>query len=846
MIQHHLQTAFRHFVRFKYSTITNVLCLSFGMTCFLCAYSVFAYFASSESGFKQASNIYTIKTQFIKNGEPGIEVVGTTNRIARQLGQKLPQLKDISLNTGLLGNVMPKTVSVGSTSIDGVFIIAADDKFFQLFDIPIIDGNIRTALRSPDGVVIGAALANKLFGTTKVAGRTITLNRQLSLEIRAVSGVLPTPSHLTLMAGRDANDKPSLNLVVPWSLYTELANKDAASFGTIENTEVMDTGNFPNTTTYFTLAPGNWKTTQLDQQLKKIMDDTLEGHTLTFGGDKTSYRMSIIPVKDALGMLTKSTARFLNIPIVPILVVFGSLLLGIAIVNFVNLYTTQLIGTRKELGAMRLMGATRWHVIIQCFVEVFLICLLALTLALLCFAALKPALSFIDFSAAWLSSWRFMLGSLAILLGVSLLAIAYPVTMVWDISPLDLMELRTKRIPSRRLSQLLIAVQFAVAGTLLILLVIIQRESAELRQLALGRMDASAIVINNNLFKSGLNYKTLATELSKHPEISNVAMADGGLWGQGFSFEPLTVSLPVGVNARRIRVDRRQVSSNYFNVMNIPLLAGHDFDPARDVVTSVNIPAGVTIAIPVGHAVDVIIDRNFMNLLGVTHPQEAIGKELHGHGYLPPDLRIVGVAENSFQGIGGTYNEATIFTQDAKDGLTIVKFSDTTRAQALNIVDTVWKQLAPNTPISRGFIVDRYRMNSGGLFMFFSIILSLLIMLAVAISVMGMIGMASYTITRRTREISIRKSLGANSRDIYKLLVRYFATPVAIATMAIAWPLGWLVSRAFLNLFPYRASIGILPFILSLIATIGIALLAVSVQSIRASLRNPAEVLRYE
>jgi putative ABC transport system permease protein len=156
------------------------------------------------------------------------------------------------------------------------------------------------------------------------------------------------------------------------------------------------------------------------------------------------------------------------------------------------------------------------------------------------------------------------------------------------------------------------------------------------------------------------------------------------------------------------------------------------------------------------------------------------------------------------------------------------------------------KALAPTAKIKRIFLDEYYAMNGVGVFNLLFIMITFLIILAIAIAIMSMVGMATHTIVRRTREISIRKSLGASSADIYKQLLKYFAMPVAIATVLVAWPLGWLASRAFLSLFPYRTSIGVFPFVLSLAATIGIALLAVSSQAARTAKRNPTEVLRYE
>jgi putative ABC transport system permease protein len=851
MISHYLQTAWRHYLRNKFSTIANVLCLAFGITCFLCAYSFFAFFASAESGFKNASRIYTVKTELLRNNEKDVPVTGVPYFIAKNLKDDLPEFKDISLASGLLGGAMPRNIVVGDKHYDGMRIMAADDAFLRLFDIPFLGGNRVTALSAPDGVVISKRLADILFGTSNVVGKRITFNPDVSATITGVTDSIPEPSHLTMMAGRDAADKPYLDVIASWDLFHQLYLSDVkAQGGNPESiSSITDNNPVPDTVVYLLSADDSFRSTLVNARLQSIVDKRIKGKNLTYDGDKVSYLTSVVPVKESLSIFMESTSKLLGMPLVTLLTIFGTVILAVAIANYINLYTTQVIAARKEMGTQRLLGATRTQIIVQCMIETSIVCIAALSLAQLLFQPIKgfiSSVSFVKFNISWMLGWRFMLAMLILTALVSFLSALYPIIITSRVAPLDSLHERSGKSSHRLLTQLLVAVQFSVAGIMLVLLVVIQQQRNALQQLALGNMKDPVVIVEDGLNKNGIDYHTFVNQMSRHASVKNVAMADGGLWGVGFSFDPITVSEDSEAATRRIRVDARHVSSNFFAVMNISLLAGHDFSSDRDVVISHAPSSAVVDELSGKSDENVIVDKNLIGLLGSKNAEELIGKKLAGHGSLPGSMRIIGVVDNAYQGIGGTHNEGTVFLQSVRDGKPIIQIDKHHITEALSDIDATLKELAPTVSMHHIFADEYYAMNGPGIFNLFTIIVSFLIILAIAIAVMGMAGIASHTIIRRTREISIRKSLGASSIDIYKLLLKYFAIPVAIATTVIAWPLGWLVSRAFLNLFPYRASIGFLPFILSVGATVSIALLAVSAQSIRAARRNPADVLRYE
>ncbi|HVY23356.1 MAG TPA: FtsX-like permease family protein [Steroidobacteraceae bacterium] len=850
MIIHFLQTALRHFQRHKYATIANTLCLAFGMTCFLIAYSFYAFFASAESGFSNSDRIYIVKTWPLRNNEKDLPFAGAPYFVAKQIKDAFPEFKDVSLASNLLGGVMPKKLTFADRHYEDAHIMAADDAFFRLFDIPFLSGNRSDALSTPDGVVISKLIATKLFGNQDAVGKVIQFENGAVATVTGVTGSLPEPSHLTMSASRDAADKPYLDVLVSWALYKKMATRDVVVEGSPPPADYdpLDGNVFPNVSVYIRGIESS-SIHNLNSRLQSLFDAAIKGKDFTYNGDKITYKASFVPVQQSLEIFAESAAKLLGMPLTSLLNIFGTLILAVAVLNYINLYTTQVITTRKEMGTNQLLGATKLQIVLQSMLETFLVCIVALALALLLFHPLKgfiSTVSFVKFNITWLTGWRFVLSMFMLTVLLSLAASLYPVMIISRTSPLDSLRIPASGVSQRRLTQALVAIQFAVAGVLVFLIVVTYQQKSELRRLALNNMTDPVVLLQGNLFANGIDYHTFVNEMSGHSSIKGVALADNALWGTSFSLEPNTVSKPN--SSTRIRADVRYVSSNYFNVMRIKMLAGSDFLSSRDEILIKQEPQN-TVVENAGRndkSNYVVVDKNFIVLLGYKSASELIGKSLVGRGNIPEKLIISGVVDNAYQGINGTHNEGTVFVQGIRNGTPVIQVDKEHVDEALRDIDSTMKALAPAKPMKPIFLDEYYALNGVGVFNLLFIMMTFLMVLAIAISIMGMVGMATHTIARRTREISIRKSLGASTLDIMMLLMKYFAMPVLAANVLIGWPLGWLASRAFLSLFPYRTAINGTPFVISLLAVLFISCGAVYFQTYRAARHNPAHILRYE
>lgn len=844
MIGYYIQTAFRHFWRFKYSTVANVLCLSFGMTCFLCAYSVFAYFASAESGFANSNDTYVIVTTTKKGPEDPTVVAGIPPGMIKYIKSDLPELQSISFTSNLLGT-MPRKATSGDKIIEWFRPVAADKNFLTTLDLPMISGNRETSLSSPNSMVIGADAAIKLFGTKDVVGKTVHFDTGVDVTITGVLGPLPIPTHLAMLGNQGTDGRHYLDGLIPWQVQERLMLNDAAAqnpaaTSNISFSDMLESIQLPMAMAYIAL-PKDSDINALNKKLEELVQRRYSAKPAIDRGDVISYKVSLTPVKQVMSTFVDSTATLLGVPLKGLLMMCGLIVLGVAIVNQANLYTTQLVSHRNELQVQRLLGATKIQLSIQCIVETILISLAAFAVALFLFEPLKAVInanSFVEFDTQWLSGWRYWVVLIGLLATISILAALYPVVYVMRIKPKQQSSNKSRNWTGRILTHTLVATQFSIVGALLILILVVGQQNSELKKLGIGRVDDPVIVINNNLNDANVSYQVLASALKQYPQVKSTAAANGNLWGEGFSFEPNTISTAKDSMTRH-RVDVENISFGFLDTMNMKLLAGRDFDQGRD-------PTQTQIAEtnPAEQVINVIVDKSLAEALGYKNAGEIIGTELYGRGFNFDHIRVSGVVENSFIGMQGTHNVGTVFMLGKDNGLPLIRIDKHDVAGGLQAIDTAWKQFAPSVPINRQFLEERY--TTPGIIARAFWILSFLLVLAIAISLLGIVGITLHTLARRTREISIRKSLGATNTDILTLLLSFFAKPVVIANVVLAWPFGYLISRAYLSLFPYRTPLTPLPFMISLLIILCIVLLAIGAQSIKAARRNPAEVLRYE
>jgi putative ABC transport system permease protein len=561
-------------------------------------------------------------------------------------------------------------------------------------------------------------------------------------------------------------------------------------------------------------------------------------HVPTQASSRTEF--GITPISGLL-MDTAFGSDNAEISIMGLLYVLGALVMFISCLNYANLATAQAATRSKEVGMRRVVGASRAQLMTQHLFESGLQSLIALLVAALVIAAglaaLQPnGMEFILINV--LTSFKFWLVLISVWCIATLAAGAYPAFVLSHIRPIQAMRAGQAKGGSRFLSSFLVGSQFVGASFLLTAVLVMSKQNAALTRSAFDGLNDPIVVVRNNIKDADVDFELLRTELARQPHVVSVTGSAVAPWSSGVSVATIATS-PDSV-AHSWQVNNYLVNHDFFSTLALKLLAGRAFDRshANDVTNARSNTPEVT------H--NVIVNRAVAEQYGWLLPQDAIGQTIYmpaGANSAATPLLIIGVVENKTLTLTGS--PASIYVLSPERAfIPTIRIAKSDVPAAIAEIDAVWNKLAPNVPMKRQFADevwnDVYRyielMTTG-----FAAIAAL----AIANSLLGLVGVSMLTIGRRTREIGVRKTLGASVTRILAMLVSDASKPVVIGNL-IAWPLAFLAMQAYLSQFANRAALSPIPFIASLTITVLIAWLAVVVQATKAARMNPATVLRNE
>lgn len=830
MVGHYLTVALRNFRRHKVNTGIKIIALSLGLACFLSAYIVSTYFARVDTQFAKSDRIAVIDQQVIW---PNAKVtfpffVMSAGPVAKYLKADMPELGAVARRLNL------RDIAVRTGDHKSYRAVqAVDPSFLKIFDLPFLAGNPSSAMSSPKSAIITATAAKAIFGTSDVMGRHLTLQNQDDITITGVISEIEPPSHL----GRSVASTP-FDILVSMDVADDLA---APRLEGKRLSDIEDWLSNPYTT--YALLPADGSLTLDD--LNKRLQGFGERHILKAVG---GGRFRAIPVSDYL-------LSFINVAglgggfglsLTTLLYLFGGLILTVACLDFVNLATAESTTRAKEVGMRKTLGASRRQVVTQSLYEAGLLVLSALVIALAVTVMVisllnRPTdLGFRFPSLAGTDFWVFLFA----LLGVVILAAGgYPALVLARIRPIFALRSGAVRAGPKLLRTILVGAQFAVASFLLISVVLFSSEMSALRSAGLSRFSDPYVLVSTQLSSAKIDPKTFRNELLDDPSIKAVTGVERPLWATWSSLLDFTNS--ADASSKRLTTQRLAVSYDYFSTMGIKILAGRALGPGD--LTDVSDEA-----LEAGErGPSVIVDRAVAADFGWTDPRQAIGKEIFAHlgsGNGTPIVRpvtIVGVSENApFQISRSGSSSYVYYLQPDQAALPVIRIDKTKVAHALAHIDEVWNALAPTVPLQRSFADEKFEQAAQLFTLIDRTVLGLAIF-AVVIASMGLFGVATFIVDRRTREIGVRKTLGATTSQVLRLLLWDFSKPVIVANL-IAWPAAYFAAEAYLSRFVTRVSLTPLPFIESLAIAVFIAWIAVGAHATRAARTKPASVLRYE
>jgi putative ABC transport system permease protein len=864
MFRHYLAVALRNVRTSPFASAVNVATLAVGLVCFVTAYAAGTFWSTAEQQFRNADDIYAL-TVTLRNRQNGSGMQNTPvspDVAAEALKADFPAISKIARAVV----IDRKTMVANGAQAVRLFGVAVDPEFLDIFDFPFVAGDARSALSLPRSAVLTRDAAGKLFGTADPIGKTIVIGNSVDTTVTGVIDAIPEPSQF----GRSASASLPFDLLASRDVLDAIRGNGGGPFG---GSAPPGVGWFQLSATTYVYLPheGGLNAAALAAQLPDFVTRHVPEQLRNF----SDMTFGLAPVRTLLGGGAQSFFDT-GLSFASVLLLLGGLVLGVACINYANLATARAARRVREIGVRKALGASPGQVAMQSFFEAGMLTLAALILALAVFALAQPLVKDLlgaELSSTFFSSLRVWPALIVLVLAVTLAAGAYPALVLSRVRPVSALAVAQARLGSPLLSTLLVGTQFAVASFLLIALTVISIQNATMRRTAFSSIEDPLVLIENPTSMTKVGVDTLRERLSAVPQVRAVTEVMVTPW------EGLLVSMvkdsPDPQAAARTAVTR-QVGYDFFKVFNVPLIAGRVFDRAHseDVPSQPPRPGvqvgGSGVGNPGGGASsgaqgpgaqgssdppppkNIVVDRSFVTALGFAKPEDAVDKLVYPPpppvpGAQPqPSMRIIGVVEDrSFSFFKLPNNTiGAMYSLQANLGITIARVAATDLEAGLANIDAVWKELAPNVAVSRRFL-DEIFDRAYSSYVRINHLFGTLSVMAFAICVAGLFGMAVFVAGRRRREIGVRKTLGGTTGQMIALLLTGFSWPVLIANL-IAWPAGYVAARIYLQRFSESVSITAWPFVLSAVITLAIACIAVLGQTLRAARTTPAEVLRNE
>ncbi len=801
MIRNYLKIAWRSLWKNKGFSALNIVGLAIGMAACLLIL-VFVFYEKGFDGLHR-KNIYRLDEvqKFEGMGAPQ-NVALSMFPMGPTLKNEFPEVRNFTRIRAF--NKAPLTYRDKKVVYPSMLWV--DSTFLELFDFKLLKGDRKTVLQKPGSVVLTEEGAAKLFGGEDPLGKTIVSygDDTLSFAVTGILATTPKNSHLQF--------------------------EGLFSFNTITRPDFMNNWGGNWLVTYLELAQ-NANVAALERKFPAYLKKYMREDGWKF------YELFLQPLKAVHANSVQITHDYLNFQkfdsnYTYIFSVIALIVLVIACINFMNLSTARSASRAREVGVRKSVGALRVQLAMQFIGESVLVALLALTLAIL---LVKVALPFAaDLSQRDLDLPLFTKPGLLLLILAGTVVIGalsglYPAAFLSAFQPTKV--LKGSPVTGRNktpLRNVLVVGQFASAIFLIIATAFATKQLRFMRTRDTGFNREQVLVIPLNS-KTNPKYNALKQELVNTPQILGVTASQQRL---GNNLHQTGVKFQGDGPLRELASSQVIVDPDYLTLYKIPLVAGRNFSREES-------ENGRT------YIVNEMLARELLKDHPKTPVQSLIGKRF-GFGGLDSLGTIVGVAKDfNFNSLHHKIETLCIFNQNQWGYSELsVRINGAKAREAVGQVEAVWKKIAPDQPFEYTFLdehfAELYRAD-----LQVSEIVGILASLAIFISCLGLFGLASYSAEKRIKEIGIRKVMGASVTGIIALLSKDFLRLVLLAIL-IATPIAWYAVHTWLQDFAYRISIDWWVFALAGLLAVGIALLTVSFQSIRAALMDPVKSLRSE
>ncbi len=800
MFKNYFKITFRNLLRNKVYSCINIAGLSLGLACAMLITLYVKDEVSYDRFLNNVTHIYRIVTEGDNlDGSKAYKDSNTGYLQGPSFTANIPGIQsfvriqddyaDIKKGT----DIMPQD------------LLRVDANFFSAFSFPLLSGNPRTCLLEPHSIVISEDAAKRQFGTVNTAGKIMMLKSNNESEF--------TPYTVTGVTKRcPQNSSIKFDVLLPIQVSAADKQNSENWFSSFLNTFVV-------------LAPReNIKTVEAKMQKTYNIEsgEALKIVTEKYGPLKTKARYLLqpftamhlskeLPAQNGLSDASNPMYSY-------ILTGIALFILLIACINFINLTVARSVKRAKEIGIRKVVGGNRKQLILQFLGESFLLCFIAFILAALIVKTTLPLFNNLSNKAlafAYLLDAKLIGGYIALFILTGLLAGCYPALVLSGYNPVQTLYNRFNLPGKNYLQKGLVVLQFTIASFLIIATITIFSQFNFLTTQKLGYDDSNLVVVKQGMKR--IEARLLKDELMKDPGILGVASKNGGQWRTSAK-----------VNGDSImQFAYETIDESYLPLLKISVIKGRNFSPG----------------FPSDSSHSVLVNETFVKKAGWKNP---IGQQLNFWYDNNEKYTVVGVVkDHHFQPLSQEIGPQ-VFTMKAGNnyGMVLIRIRPNSQTASLPYIARTFKKLFPFNPYNYAF-KDQENLKNYKVEAKWKQIMLLGAILTIFISCIGLFGLSVLSVEKRTKEIGIRKVLGASVRSVATILSKDFLKLVTIA-MLIAVPVAWLAANKWLQHYPYRITLSWWIFAGAGMLVIFIALATVSFQAIRAAVSNPVEALRSE
>ncbi|WP_316783375.1 ABC transporter permease [Pedobacter frigiditerrae] len=789
MFKLNLKIALRNLWKNKGFSLINIGGLAIGLASCMVLLIYVAYEWGYDKQFANSDKTYVVYQNVVANGKT-FSWAWTPNVMAAEVQEKIPGVKYASHST----YPRPNLITVGDKRISSK-VVFTDPNFLKILDYKFIKGNPAQVLKDVNTIILTKSFAQKLFGNEDPINKTVKLENQDVLKVEAVIEDAP------------ANSSINFECIMPWALFVKReywvkesnwGNNMCLTLVQLKDNKFFEAAN--------SSMNGIYKRNQKDNLAVALLHPLTKWHLYADFENGKSIGGKIDQLK--------------------IFLLLAFCILLIACVNFMNLSTARSDGRAKEVGVRKAIGSSRKSLISQFLLESVLLTFISTALA---FILVEVSLPYFNnlLSIKLIIDYKnigFWVALLSLMTFTGFIAGSYPALYLSSFEPIKVLKgFKIKTDSSVSVRKVLVVGQFVFAACLIVCTAVIYQQLNYVKNKPIGYDQSNLVQISvEGKLHEGSKRDLLKEQLLKSGAVTNVSsfssdVTEGGNNTTNIEWEGKNPNEVISFNHRAINYD-------FIETIGTKLISGREFSPKFKNDTN-----------------NVMLNEAAVKMMGLKKPLGAVitfwGTKLTNIGVVK-DF----VVENAYQKVA-----PMIFYLDTDNNATVILARlnpNQNISSSLEKIDELVKEIESNYPVNRKFVNESFEVKFqdekllGTLSNWFG-------GFAIFISCLGLLGLALFMAEQRKKEISIRKVLGASTGNILTLLNKDFIKLVAIANV-IAFPLAYVVINKWLSTFDYRVSISFLPFALAIVISVLIAVLTVSIQSIKVAKANPIDALKYE